>query len=195
MKFNTPTERNKIKNLDKQERQNSPLSSRFLINKNRSNDRFTRICQYYNLHTTKEKVMFYLEPKLVYYSVAKKCLDQAITAVEYSKAVLDFRRALGDDIISSVDIWGYHDISIIDNQIGPWKYLLFDHYTTWLAIYGDDYDPEVDHKPNREAINQIGTAEFYKRMEEAFPKATEGLKYILNDYDIKLEEIPKTIGE
>ena len=154
----------------------------------------SHIYEYYHLQNTKDRIMFYLEPRLIQFNLAQQCIHKQLTILEYQKATWSLSESLGSDILDFTDVWGGQDLKIIQDQTGPWRYLMFDKAITECANHADDYNPMIDRDNEPEEINIIGESTFWKRMKESFPQAEEGLQYILQDYDIKLEEIPKTIG-
>ena len=153
-------------------------------------DRLVQIYQAYDLGMRRDQIMFYLEPKVIQLDLTKQCLENKITPLEYKKRTWAHENSLGNDILDFDDLWG----GGTDQLTREWKYWEFDMASEDCAECGKWYHPPADWG-ELEDVASINTKDFWRGLKQNFARAEKGLKYILKDYNIRLEDIPKTIGE
>ena len=133
----------------------------------------------------RDQVMFYLEPKLIQLNLSQKCVDGKLMIPEYRAATLTLEASLGWDILEFDDLWG----GGTDGLTREWNYFIFDVRSEECFDYGKWHSLSLDN----EELEGAEAKSFYEGLSKSLSEANTGLKYIQEDYNIKLEEIPRTI--
>ena len=170
------------------------------------------ISLFYNLKTSREEVMFYLEPLLTQLSLADALSEGRLSINAYKAARDKYYSKIGPNKLSPYQIWdysngeateGYQLLKLPQSEFksklkqvpATVRYYVLPAAMSELSYYIVDHDPSLNNRPELEDANWLSDRSFLQRTKETTSKAKLVLKSILHDYNIKLEEIPKTIGE
>lgn len=172
------------------------------------------ISLFYNLNSFREQVMFYLEPMLGHLIIATEFAQNQLTLAEYKSKANTYQSKIGPNVFGFHDLWNIpieeeqkayklvlesdqKDLEKNAEELSKLaRYYMFRAAMSELGWYFEDHATTIEATEEELAESGLlSDTTFTEKTKTMTSKAQKALEYTLKDYKIKLEDIPKTIGD